>query len=157
MLGVDSRLSSGVLIVGGVRMSEIISSSTEKTLTNLRNERMKAYGLSSIEDYRHALEQQIQIEPFNFVEIAKPKKILSFVALKDVTVPTKNQEILYRTLGSQALVTHDSDHFRTILHVGFNEKRRIIKFFSETLETPPAGSKPAPPVKDGTKLCLNRR
>ena len=56
------------------------------------------------------------------------------VALKDVTVPTKNQFALYHAYGDQSLMTHNGDHFGTIVYTFATEQLRILNFLHSNLK-----------------------
>jgi dienelactone hydrolase len=134
VLGAEPRISAGVLIVGGGGMVDVISASHEETLTKLREGRMKKFGFATQEDYKKALAPHIHIEPLDFIGDSGPKKVLMMVALKDVTVPTKNQYDLYHAFGDQELLTHDSDHIGTILYTYITEQVKILRFLDANLK-----------------------
>jgi hypothetical protein len=161
ILGVYSRISTGALIVAGGSLREVIGTSTEQHLAQLREERMAdpAMGLKTIDDYVNAVGENIKIEPLNFVNFAQRKKILSFIATKDVTVPTENQLKLYRAFGSQEVVTHDDDHFGTIKYTSAHSQEKIADFFVQNLSEPTAKEIEAAKkfVPQGNKLCRNAR
>jgi hypothetical protein len=73
-------------------------------------------------------------EPLDFIGDSGPKKVLMMVALKDVTVPTKNQYDLYHAFGDQELLTHDSDHIGTILYTYLTEQVKILRFLDANLK-----------------------
>lgn len=112
--GFDSRISTAVLIVGGIGMPEIIGASTEKTLTRLRAERSQAFGYKSVEEYQAALAKTLVVEPGDFIGHSGPKKVFMVLATQDVTVPTKNQWDLYRAFGNQELRTFEGNHIEAI-------------------------------------------
>lgn len=163
ILGVESRISVGTLIVGGGGMGDIIGQSTEKNLARLREERIAdpAMNLPDAKAYLAATRENIKIEPLDLVKFARPKKILSFIATKDITVPTANQMKLYDAFGAQKenLVLHDDDHFGTIKFTSKTAKPRIREFFAENLREPTAEdiARAKREVHVGNKLCRNAR
>lgn len=138
----DARIQSGVLIVGGIGMSEIIGQSTEATLTRLRTERSQHFNFSSTEQYVGALAAQIKIEPGDFIGSTGSKATLMFIATQDVTVPTENQTRLLEALKLRSgfnqpeVVYLNRDHFGGILETSLTleYRRRIVNFFSKTLD-----------------------
>lgn len=158
-LGVDARISTGALIVAGGGMGDIIGKSTEEHLARLREERMAdpAMHLPTETDYVRAATENVKIEPLTFARFAKPKKVLSFMGTKDVTVPTANQRLLYQAFGSQELVTHDDNHLETIKHTYFNYRDKIASFFVDNLQeaTDAEIAAAKQTVPRGNKLCRN--
>lgn len=161
ILGVDSRVSTGVLIVGGGGLAEVIGSSSEKTLASLRAARMAdpSFGFKNEEDYKKALVDHVKIEPLHLVNFAQPKKVLFYLATEDITVPTANQYKLYHAFGDQELVTHDDNHFKTILRTAWKEKTRIKDFFTINLSEPTPGeiANAGKETPSGNELCRNAR
>ena len=132
-LGFDTRLSSAVLIVGGLGMAEIIATTTEKGAAAVRAERMQRLGFKNAADYLSALRQKVTIEPGDFVDFSGPKKVLAFVGTQDVTVPTKNQLELVRAYHAQS-DEYAGDHTATILHTFATKQSAIVDFFSASLK-----------------------
>lgn len=132
-LGFDARLNSAALIVGGVRMPDIIARSTEQGATSLREARMKAYGFRTIDDYVAAMREHVKIEPADFVDFSGPKKVLAFVGTRDVTVPTENQLELVRDFAAQS-DEYAGDHLQTILNTFAWKRGKIVGFFEKNLQ-----------------------
>ncbi len=135
----ESRISSAILIVGGIGMSAIIAQSTEKTLAALRTQRMVAFGYPDIASYQSALKQHISIEPAAHLDQTKVKSVLMFMGDQDSTVPTANQLLLrdqLRAAGIQVTERHyDSNHIGTIKKTFFSLSNRqlMIDHLNRTL------------------------
>ena len=63
---------------------------TKKTLSELRTQRMTAFGYPDIATYQAALAAHITIEPASHFMQTTAKSVLMFMADKDITVPTAN-------------------------------------------------------------------
>ena len=133
-LGYESRIAAGALIVGGGGMPEIIATSTEKTLSKLRSDRMTSLGITGIKDYEDQLRQHVHIEPLDFINLSGKKSVWMMIATKDITVPTKNQFDLYHAFGDQDLLTYEDNHINTILYTAALHAPDIEKFFHEHLK-----------------------
>jgi hypothetical protein len=132
-LGFDPRLSSGVLIVGGFGFSEIVARSTETGATKLRDARMKAFGLKTMDDYVALLAEKVVIEPGDFADFSGRKNVLAFVGTRDVTVPTKNQLALVKGYGAES-EEYAGDHTQTILNTFTWKRGKITAFFEKNLQ-----------------------
>jgi len=132
-LGFDPRLNNAALVVGGIGMPNIIAASTEKTLTALRDERMKAFGFKSPAEYLAALREAVVIEPADFVDFSGHKNVLAFVGTQDVTVPTATQREMVKLYGAESY-DYASDHQGTIVHTFAAERSRVIGFFEKNLK-----------------------
>lgn len=127
LLGYDSRVSAGVLIVGGMGMPEILANSDLEALVAMKNERMKQFGYRTLKEYEAALRNSVHFDPAEFAAAASRKRILAFVGTKDTTVPTRNQFDLVRALGATP-VTVALDHVQAIVSV-FSSKRGMVEEF----------------------------
>lgn len=132
-LAIDSRLSCGALIVGGVDLADIISTSDEPHMTALRTQRMAAYGYTSVDEYRSALREHIHLEPADVIAQSTNKKIWQLIALKDTTVPTTDQYRLQSLFGGQPVTTVNDDHFKAIITAYVKHQNDIYKFFEDNL------------------------
>lgn len=133
VVGFERRINVATFIVGGIGLAEIMAYSNEKSVVDLREERMKKYRLNTVEDYIAALKKSIMFEPGDFVDYSGPKKVLSFVALSDSKVPTSSQQALARAFGTQS-IDYDADHVATVIHTNLFESGRIRDFFINNLQ-----------------------
>lgn len=131
-LGFDGRLNTGALIVGGVGFPEIVARSTEQGAAKLREERMKALGITDLEAYVALMKEKVTVEPGDFAEFSGKKKVLAFVGTEDLTVPTANQRDLVRAFGAEQ-DEFKGDHLETILNTFWWKKGQITRFFEENL------------------------
>lgn len=132
-LGFDPRLNTAVLIVGGLGFPEIVARSTEKGAAKLREERMKAFGMKSVEDYVAFITKNVKVEPADFVGFSGSKKVLAFVGTKDDTVPTRNQFELVKAYAAES-DEYAGDHTATILNTFTWKRGKIAAFFEENLK-----------------------
>jgi hypothetical protein len=134
VLGVDPRVSAGALIVGGGNMVDILATSDQAQLAQLRSARMAASGIKTIDGYREALRPHIKIDPIDYAPGATGKKIWQLIATKDLTVPTADQLALQKAFGSQPATIFDGDHFHAIIGAYMKHQKDIYDFFTQNLE-----------------------
>jgi hypothetical protein len=132
-LGFDERLNNAVLIVGGLGFPEIVARSTEQGAAKLREARMQALGMKSMEEYVAYLQKHVTVEPGHFSDFSGPKKVLAFVGTKDVTVPTQNQRQLVEAYAAESN-EYEGDHTQTILNTFTWKRGKIAAFFEENLK-----------------------
>ncbi len=133
-VGYEARLSAGVFIVGGIGMSEIIATSTETTVAQLRTDRMQHFGFADVAAYQAALAQNVTIEPGDFVNWTGPKKVLTVIATEDTSVPTTAQYRLFEAFGRPESIVLNSDHVRAITDTSVFHQLKIVRFFNANLE-----------------------
>ncbi len=100
VIGVDNRINSGIFIVGGASIADIVTESDQKYIRNYKNQRIKEEKLKSDEEFRSLLKANITVDPLNYAKNKPPQNIYFVMATKDKTVPTKYQEMLYSSFGS---------------------------------------------------------
>jgi hypothetical protein len=130
VLGFDARVDTAVLIVGGDHLSDIIAHTTEPGVAGVRAKQMQALGLSSIDDYEHALRAAIRVDPGTFADFNGEKKLLMFVGTADDTVPTKNQLELVQAFGQPRVDSYPGSHFETILHTYWQHEGEVVSFLA---------------------------
>jgi hypothetical protein len=132
-LGVEARISSGVLITGGLGMAEIIAHSTEAGAAKLRNARMEKFGFKSVQDYRDALSRAVTIEPGEFIGHSGPKRVFAVLGLKDITVPLRTQRELVEKFRAEETLELPGDHVNSIMNTYWYHSEKIVDFFRKTL------------------------
>jgi dienelactone hydrolase len=135
-LGFEPRLQTAAIIVGGGDLAEINAKSDEKSLINLRETRMKDYGINSITDYQTILKSHIQYDPLVSISKSSVKNIYMMIGMKDLTVPTANQLKLRDVTSEHTdLEVHyfSGNHFETILGTWATQSTSLTKFFDRNL------------------------
>lgn len=132
-LGLDERISAGVLIVGGVGIADIIAHSDETTLTQLRNARKEHFHFADDAEYREALAKAVLIDPADFVGLYGDKKVRLMLAEDDTTVPTLNQKAMLSLLPQAESHWFPGDHVDVIKEVALWHKSDLSDFFSKAL------------------------
>jgi len=94
---------------------------------------MKVYAFPNLDSYTQALEQQIHIDPLDFIGRTGTKKIWMMIAENDTTVSTQDQIDLYKAFGSQELVTINQPHVPAIIQTFITHQSDIQRFFSRNL------------------------
>lgn len=93
VMNYDARIKTGVLIVGGSHMSEIIARSDETHVKATRSWQMRRNGIRSVDDFERALRRELRLDTTTFAGYSGPKNVLLYVGSRDTTVPTKTNLI----------------------------------------------------------------
>lgn len=133
VLGFDSRISAGALIVGGTDLPGIVAVSTEQTLAGLRDKRMRHYGFRDVQAYETALRANVRYDLEVFLEGFRPRPIFFVTATEDVTVPTKFQDLLRARLGQAEELRLAGDHTSVIFKAYWSYTDRIADFLKNKL------------------------
>ena len=133
-LGIQDKIQAGFLILGGAPIHKVIAYSEEKTLTEYRNKRMKAFAFKNKEEYAIALNKKIpkRIRPLTFSDKVKQKNTFAVIALKDKVVPTEYQKELRKAFDSNFLEI-SSGHIIGILEFYLFHSKKVSQFFENSL------------------------
>jgi len=135
------RLTTGVLVVPGAPVYEVIATSGERRLSALRKVRMALLGLKSLEGYIQVMKKHVVLDPTLAAKnILTGKKAIFVTAGQDQTVPSINQQDLlehFSASGASVREIHDAekDHLKTIVGTLTSPSRMEIlgNFFKENL------------------------
>ena len=128
LLGTQSAIKGGVLIVGGAPLSEILETTDEKQLKQLREERMQHYKIKSVAEYEKILTENVRISPENFIDLTKTKTLEMVLAERDTTVPTATQRKLWSAWGKPHLKAFQHDHVPTVVWSFIKDRQKIKSF-----------------------------
>lgn len=131
-LAVEPKLKGGVLIAGGSGVAEIIAKSNGEVMRMLRQKRQQAYRWSQTE-YQTQLQHTLRVDVSDFEGLYQGKKIASVVALKDRTIPLRNQVALEKITGAVRLGEFDSDHVDAIVTNYIFDSWRVVQFLERSL------------------------
>lgn len=93
--GVEKRIKKAIEIVGGGDLPGIIADTRFKLLKELRDARMQAEGLATVEDFRAYMKKVMTVDPMDFARLRNPEDILMVLGQGDRFVPDAYQEKLY--------------------------------------------------------------
>ncbi len=93
--GVDKRIKKAIEIVGGGDLPGIIADTRFKKLKGLRDARMQAEGLATVEEFRAYMKKVMTVDPLDFAGLRDPEDILMVLGNGDRLVPDVYQEKLY--------------------------------------------------------------
>jgi dienelactone hydrolase len=93
--GADQRINSAVLIVGGGSLPDIVTESEQKYVERYKKTRMEKEGLATEIEFRDKMKENLSIDPCEFAKKRLPEEVYFVMALKDKSVPTQYQELLF--------------------------------------------------------------
>jgi dienelactone hydrolase len=135
-LGVEKRLKSGVIIVGGGNLPHILSHSKQFVVTGYVKARMKAEKIKTKEEVEKYLQRTLKIDSLYFAKKIKINKqhVYMVISEDDPAVPSKAQYQLYEAFDKPEIKIFPKGHFKAILK---NLKRanhgHILEFFVKTI------------------------
>lgn len=133
VLGYDARITTAAFVAGGDGLPEILANSDEHRVRRVREQQMQEHGFRTVDEYRHALERAIHIEPSTFADFSGHKDVQFYVATRDTTVPTDNQHKLVEAFHGRDVTEVDGNHVEAVLRTYMQYSGRIVSFFAEKL------------------------
>jgi len=135
-LGVEKRLKSGVIIVGGGNLPYIMSHSKQFVVTGYVKNRMKAEKIKTKEDVEKYLQKTLKIDSLYFAKKRRPNKQNIYMVLSenDPAVPSKAQYQLYEAFGKPQRKIFPKGHFEAILkNLKPANHKHVFDFFVKTI------------------------
>ena len=138
------EISAGAFIVNGGDVPNILATSDQGPVINLKNARMKEQNFTTTEQYENYLNDNLQIDPLHFAKLINPETIKLILAQNDKSVPTADQMAYYNALGKpKETKFYPYGHGETIFAVlGLsNGKKEIADWFNArfAMENPRLG------------------
>ncbi len=128
--GMQDRLNSVFIITGGAPIAEIIITSDQKAMQELKKARQQRYGFKNDTEYRAALDKAFTLEPLAMSQHTN-KALGMAIATEDETVPTKTQNQLQAFWKPQKVISYSSDHFWGIIKTWWSTEGEIVEFFEK--------------------------
>lgn len=124
------QIKSGLFIVGGAPIAEIIAHSNQAAMVTAREVRFKRYGFKSDEEYLAALKKVLPYEPLEIEFDRSAKRLGLIVSTNDLTVPTANQILLREKWVPDVEYTTSWSHVLAIVKTWLFDKSKVVDFFS---------------------------
>ncbi|MFA6434026.1 MAG: alpha/beta hydrolase [Elusimicrobiales bacterium] len=140
LFGVELRIKKAGEISGGGDIPGIITDTHFFPPERTRNERMKAEGISSLEEFRAYMEKAMTVDPLDFGRLRNPEDFIMVISHDDQFVPDAYQEKLYNAFskpkegryGRYPAVIHSTlGHLHTAMHYARYIDRFIVFFEGE--------------------------
>ena len=125
------RLNAAFFIVGGLPIAEVVVTSDQLAMRNLRDLRKERFGFKNDQQNIDAIEKVFSLEP----ERKSPNSTKDFgavVATEDSTVPTVTQQKLVDHFKPSVLITIHNGHFWTVIKTWLFHSDEIIDFFDKS-------------------------
>jgi len=129
-LSVDKDIKKAFVWVAGGDLPQIMTNSEVKVIADLRDTKMKEYGLKSKSEYHQLLNKHIKIKPMDFAHLRSREDIFMVLASDDHLVPTINQFKLLHAFGYPKYKLIQGGHRRTGSDFMFDFKS-VIEFFQK--------------------------
>ncbi len=133
---VEGRLKASVIIVGGGNFPHILSSSDHWLVDELRTNRMKAAGFTTVDQYEDQLRASIHYDPIYFTPLANKQKIMMVMAESDVKVPYVDQREQFLAFGQPQSLTFTGGHVDTIIQMVYLYMDDVTTFLNNRFADP---------------------
>jgi hypothetical protein len=134
VMGFEPRISATAFIVGSGRLADVIAESDEQGAIQLRQERFKAFGFKTVEDYKRALREAIWVEPLKYINRLGTRAALVVSADADTTVQSSYQFELAQLLKAENHIRLKGGHRQVIKDTFFSHRGEIVNFFRRNLK-----------------------
>lgn len=131
VLAVEPRIACAVLGLAGADVPDILAESDEPLVSQWRWRRLWDQGLSR-DVFVDDLKAHIRTDPLYLAPYIDAGRVLMFVTQRDDTVPTRNQELLYRLMGRPECHFVPAGHYGS-LRFADEARDSVRRFFRERL------------------------
>lgn len=135
VFGADRRIDAAILVAGGGSLPDIVTESRQKYVRRYKETRMKVEGLATDQDFRNKMSDNLSIDPVQFAKLRSPDEVYYIMALKDKSVPTQYQELLFEAFmrtGHKKKYKHN--HAFTLLLAHFTHHKVYSDFFNKRIK-----------------------
>lgn len=123
------RFNAVFLIAGGADISEVIVTSDQKAMVDLKKARKNRFGFKDDSENMKAIDSAFTLEPMKLGTAYLKKDIGMVIASGDHTVPTATQIKLKDFFKPTTLITLNNDHFWAIVKSWLFHSGEILEFF----------------------------
>jgi hypothetical protein len=121
--GVEPRIRSEVLLLGGGDLPGIIFSTREKPFVKMRNRLMQERGVSLEQLKQEAEKILAPVEPLNYAYRLPPSNVLMINAYFDQTIPKPYTLKLWERIGKPRLIFVPTGHYTAALFLWYAEAK----------------------------------
>jgi pimeloyl-ACP methyl ester carboxylesterase len=147
------EISAATFIVNGGDIPNILATSDQEPVANIKKARMQEQGFTGSDQYENYLNENLQIDPLHFAKLIKPETIKLYLSNNDTSVLTKDQMAYYNAIGKPAETKFSSlGHMQTVLSVLAvgSGKQQIADWFKSRFALP------NPRVSSGMNMNYSR-
>lgn len=134
-MALHDRLDAAFVITAGVPVADVIATTDQEVLADVRRQRRELFKFQSDEEYSRALQEHILYEPTKLPRRFEGKALGMLIATRDTTVPVKYQNALRDFWRPQTVYEIRNNHFFGIIRSWLFFKGEIIDFFDQAAKT----------------------
>lgn len=131
-MGVEPRIKAGVAYVAGGDMAEIMATSDVGIVANYRKAKMEELGLTTIEEYKEVVREEVHIDPLALSKYIDREQLLMTISLGDSGVPSKQQVKIWEALKKPLVDFVNLAHVPAVL-TSFVGKYKMKYFYEKRL------------------------
>jgi hypothetical protein len=125
------KIDAAFLIVGGLPIAEVVVTSDQKAMQELRAARQKRYEFKNDAENILGISKVFDLEPMSQGAWPKKKSIGIVISTGDKTVPYATQKKLQDFFQPQKVIALKNNHFWAIVKTWAFYKSELISFFEE--------------------------
>lgn len=127
------RLSRVLVVGAGLSIPEVIVSSDQQAMADLKNQRFEKFGFKTDAAYLQALSAEFHIDPTTLPPKFESKSLGVILITEDKTVPVKTQRQLQKLWDPELLIEIDAGHFWGIVRSWLFHQGKIEEFLAPEL------------------------
>lgn len=131
----QEKFDAVFLIVGGLSIAEVIVTSDQQAMQELRDVRRKRFHFQSAQENIKAIEKVFTLEPMKQPPLPRQKLIGAVISAGDTTVPYKTQVQLQEFFHPSKIISMNNDHFWAIVKTWLFHTGELIEFFDTSAAT----------------------
>lgn len=131
----NPKLDAVFVIVGGTPIAEVIVTSDQKAMTDLKATRKKRFGFKNDQENIEAIGKVFHLEPMSQGELFKQKALGMAIADNDSTVSTLTQNKLREFWKPKTVIEISGGHFWGIVKMWLLHSHQILEFFEESAKS----------------------
>jgi hypothetical protein len=131
--GSETKIKASVIVVGAGNVPGVLAYSEQERVKAQREGRQKLFNIPNQKTYEEILKPLVPNDPINVAPNIRPGSMYMFIAVKDVTVPTRFQQELRNKVPDPLVYEMNANHFNGIVKAGTIHAGKIANFFLSQL------------------------
>lgn len=131
--GSEPRIKASVIVVGAGNVPGVLAYSEQERVKAQRDGRLELFKLPDQEAYFNLLKPLVPNDPINVAANIRPGSMYMFIAMNDITVPTRFQQELRNKVPDPLVYEMNANHFNGIVKAGTIHAGKIARFFLNQL------------------------
>lgn len=127
--GSEPKIKASVIVVGAGNVPGVLAYSEQERVKAQRLGRQELFKIPDQKSYEEILRPLVPNDPIHVAANIRPGSMYMFIAVKDVTVPTRYQQELRNKVPDPLVYEMNANHFNGIVKAGTIHAGKIANFF----------------------------